>query len=99
MASSLPVICILLSAEDSREGIATGQGRNLSLVSAHLIILLSGLFLFSPFFSHEVVITGNDLKRWEGRTGSPHMADWVTRHAPLTYLLLSVFLLLFIPPK
>lgn len=46
MASSFPVNCILLSAEDSREGICTG--RNLSPVSALLFIPLSGLSFYSP---------------------------------------------------
>lgn len=64
MASSFPVNCILLSAEDSREGICTGRGGNLSPISAAQLIISVWTLILSlhPFSLPAVLIAANDLK-------------------------------------
>lgn len=63
MVSFFPVNCILLSAEDSREGICKGLDGNLSPVSAFQLIGLSGLFILflsvSISFICRVTLAGN----------------------------------------
>lgn len=64
MASSFPVNCILLSAEDSRKGICTGRGGNLSPISAAQLIISVWTLILSlyPFSLPAVLIAANDLK-------------------------------------